>query len=101
MKQSRRFGVHLGAAVLIAAAATWSCSTDEPETTQTEMPKLTYPATERGTQVDDFFGTEVADPYRWLEATDGEPVRAWVTSQNEVSRPFLDSLPALPPNLLF
>jgi prolyl oligopeptidase len=58
------------------------------------MPKLTYPTTERGPQVDDFFGTSVADPYRWLEDLDGEAVRAWVGAQNQVSRPFLDSLPA-------
>ena len=58
------------------------------------MPKLTYPTTERGPQIDDFFGTPVADPYRWLEDLDGEAVRAWVEQQNQVSRPFLDSLPA-------
>ena len=58
------------------------------------MPKLTYPTTERGPRVDDFFGTQVADPYRWLEDMDGEAVRAWVGAQNRVSRPFLDSLPA-------
>ena len=57
------------------------------------MPKLTYPTTERGPQVDDYHGTQVADPYRWLEDLDGESVRAWVATQNQVSRPLLDSLP--------
>ena len=51
------------------------------------MPKLTYPTTERGPQVDDYHGTQVADPYRWLEDLDAESVRAWVTAQNQVSRP--------------
>ncbi len=60
------------------------------------MPKLTYPTTERGPQVDDYHGTQVADPYRWLEDLDGESVRAWVATQNQVSRPFLDSLPSRP-----
>ena len=29
--------------------------------------KIAYPATAKGAQVDDYFGTKVADPYRWLE----------------------------------
>ena len=92
MKETRRTGKIVGGAALAVGLAAGSCATDAPETEQTDMPKLTYPTTERGAQVDDFFGTQVADPYRWLEATDGEPVRAWVTSQNEMSRPFLDAL---------
>jgi prolyl oligopeptidase len=75
-------------AVLLAA----SCTT-APENVPS-MSKLSYPATERGPQVDDFFGTPVPDPYRWLEELDGDAVRAWVGAQNEVSRPFIESLPA-------
>src|SRR5688572_13760507 len=78
-------------AVAIALAAL-SCTTDTPEPTP-EMPKLTYPTTESGPQVDDYHGTQIADPYRWLEELDAESVRAWVTRQNQVSRPLLDSLP--------
>jgi len=70
-----------------------ACSTDAPETTP-QMPKLDYPATQRVDQVDDYHGTPVADPYRWLEALDAEPVRAWIEAQNAVSRPFLEGLPA-------
>ncbi|HEX2463856.1 MAG TPA: prolyl oligopeptidase family serine peptidase [Thermoanaerobaculia bacterium] len=89
-------GLRATAGVAVAAIIfTTSCTTDAPETVRS-MPKLTYPTTERGAQVDDYHGTSVADPYRWLEDLDGEAVRAWVEKQNQVSRPFLDSLPARP-----
>ena len=32
-----------------------------------EAKKMTYPVTKTVDQVDDYFGTKVADPYRWLE----------------------------------
>ncbi|HDZ27305.1 hypothetical protein LCGC14_0418250, partial [marine sediment metagenome] len=31
------------------------------------QPAPAYPVTQKGDQVDDYFGTEVADPYRWME----------------------------------
>ena len=36
------------------------------------MEKLSYPATATDDQVDEYFGTLVADPYRWLEDADSE-----------------------------
>ena len=51
-----------------------SCTNDAPET-DPSMPKLSYPTTERGPQVDDYHGTQVADPYRWLEDLDGDSVQ--------------------------
>src|SRR5690349_16604653 len=55
---------------------------------------LRYPATAKGEVVDDYHGTRIADPYRWLEDPDSEPTRAWVRAQNEVTHAFLDALPA-------
>ncbi len=54
---------------------------------------LKYPATERGAVVDTFFGTEVADPYRWMETATPE-IAKWVAAQNELSQPYLDAIPA-------
>jgi prolyl oligopeptidase len=54
---------------------------------------LQYPATKKGDVVDDYFGTKVADPYRWLEDADSKDTAAWVAAQNKVSLPFLASLP--------
>jgi prolyl oligopeptidase len=55
-----------------------------------------YPKTHTGTVVDDFFGTKVADPYRWLEDTDNPEVQAWVESENSLTRGWLDRLSARP-----
>ena len=52
-----------------------------------------HPETRQSDQVDDFFGTRVADPYRWLENVDDKEVQAWVEAQNEVTRGKLDALP--------
>jgi prolyl oligopeptidase len=54
---------------------------------------LHYPQTPKADVVDDYFGEKVADPYRWLEALDAPETQAWVTAQNQVSRPLLDALP--------
>ena len=53
---------------------------------------LEYPNTPRGAVVDDYFGTRVADPYRWLEDTESEQTADWVRAQNKVSQPLLASL---------
>lgn len=46
--------------------------------------------------VDDFHGTRVADPYRWLEQTDSEATRRWVRLQADRTRAFLESRPCRP-----
>ena len=72
------------AAVLLLAAA--ACQT-RPE------PTMTYPATARGDVVDDYFGTKVPDPYRWLEDLDSPAVAEWVAAQNRVTFDYLEKLP--------
>jgi prolyl oligopeptidase len=57
------------------------------------LPPTAYPKVERDAVVDDFHGTPVADPYRWIEALDSPPVQSFVTAQNAVSEPFLTALP--------
>jgi len=54
---------------------------------------LRYPAAERGTTVDVLHGTEVADPYRWME-TGSPALSSWVAAENAVSEPYLDAIPA-------
>ncbi len=54
---------------------------------------LVYPETKKVDQVDDYFGTQVADPYRWLEDDNAENVKAWVQAQNEVTFGYLEQIP--------
>ena len=54
---------------------------------------LPYPETRRGDVVDEYFGTRVPDPYRWLEDDMSDETAAWVEAQNEVTFHFLDQIP--------
>ncbi|MGB5942493.1 MAG: prolyl oligopeptidase family serine peptidase [Leeuwenhoekiella sp.] len=54
---------------------------------------INYPKTKKVDSVDTYFGTEVADPYRWLEDDRSSETEAWVKSQNEVTFDYLDKIP--------
>ncbi|MGE5144192.1 MAG: prolyl oligopeptidase family serine peptidase, partial [Acidobacteriota bacterium] len=55
--------------------------------------RLRYPETKQGTQVDDYHGTSVADPYRWLEDVDAPDTKAWIEAENAVTFAYLASVP--------
>ena len=59
----------------------------------TRQPSFHYPETSRGDVVDNYYGTEVPDPYRWLEDDMSEKTAAWVKTQNEVTFSYLKSIP--------
>jgi prolyl oligopeptidase len=54
--------------------------------------RLAYPETKKGEVVDDYFGTKVADPYRWLEDDNAPDVAAWVEAENKVTFGYLDKI---------
>ncbi|TLY92341.1 MAG: S9 family peptidase [Gammaproteobacteria bacterium] len=54
---------------------------------------MVYPVTARVNVSDSYFGTEVEDPYRWLENLDSPQVSQWVAAQNALSQPRLAALP--------
>ena len=54
---------------------------------------LIYPEARKADQVDDYFGTEVADPYRWMEDDNAEEVKSWVEAQNSVTFGYLEQIP--------
>lgn len=43
------------------------------------------------TIVDNFFGTKIADPYRWLEDPDSKETQEYVESQNKITQPYLEN----------
>ncbi|MEM6298295.1 MAG: prolyl oligopeptidase family serine peptidase [Bacteroidota bacterium] len=68
----------------------WQC--DSPKESMTQA-SFEYPETDKGDVVDEYFGTQVADPYRWLEDDNSEATKSWVSSQNTVTFSYLDSIP--------
>ncbi|MDB6074947.1 MAG: prolyl endopeptidase [Verrucomicrobiaceae bacterium] len=55
--------------------------------------QLTYPASHKGDVVDDYHGTKIADPYRWLEDDNSAETKAWVAEQNKVTFGYLEKIP--------
>ncbi|HLO50944.1 MAG TPA: prolyl oligopeptidase family serine peptidase [Kamptonema sp.] len=55
---------------------------------------LAYPTSRKIEQIDEYHGTKVADPYRWLEDPDSEETQAWIESQNQVTLTYLSKIPA-------
>ncbi len=55
--------------------------------------QINYPETKKVKQVDDYFGTKVADPYRWLEDDNSEETKQWVIAENKVTENYLSKIP--------
>ena len=78
------------AAVLPAAiAALWACTPVQ----RAEVAGLKYPPAPRGTTVDDYHGTKVADPYRGFESLDSPATRAWTAAQAQLTQAYLAGIP--------
>jgi len=60
---------------------------------QAATAQLKYPPTDKGSVVDDYFGTKVADPYRWLESEDSSKTKEWVDAQSKFAFDYLESIP--------
>jgi prolyl oligopeptidase len=54
---------------------------------------LNYPQTRQSDIVDNYHGTAVPDPYRWLEDPESEETKAWVEAQNKVTFSYLETIP--------
>ena len=73
--------VGLGCACAVVAVA---CS---------RKPAFEYPQARKGDVVDDYFGTKVPDPYRWMEDLNAPEVKQWVQAENALSSKYLEALP--------
>lgn len=54
---------------------------------------FSYPEARRSDDKDDYHGTIVADPYRWLEDPEAAETKAFVSAQNSITMPYLENLP--------
>ena len=55
--------------------------------------RLNYPVAKKVDTVDTYFGTEVADPYRWLEDDNSQETGEWVKAENKVTNDYLAQIP--------
>ncbi|MCH5688066.1 hypothetical protein LWM68_29670 [Niabella sp. W65] len=62
-------------------------------TTMEMQAQIQYPVTKKKTVTDDYFGTKVEDPYRWLEDDNAEATKKWVVEQNKVTSAYLSKIP--------
>jgi prolyl oligopeptidase len=84
MKKLRSFTVAASALLMLG------CATNNNKMTIKTLP---YPDTQRGDVVENYHGTAVADPYRWLEDTDSPETKAWVEAENAVTFDYLAQIP--------
>jgi len=74
------------AAIMATTLALAACSGEREASIQ-------YPAAKRGDTVDDYFGTKVPAPYRWMEELNSDPVKQWVGAENDLTRRYLEKIP--------
>ncbi len=79
------------ASVALASAVLLGTACSGPE--RGPAAALHYPQAPRDTVVDDYFGTEVPAPYRWMENLDSPAVKQWVDAENEVTFAYLEKIP--------
>lgn len=65
----------------------------EAQLSNTPKRTMIYPETKKESVKDTYFGTTVADPYRWLEDDRSEETKLWVQAQNEVTKAYLAQIP--------
>ncbi|NIM12299.1 MAG: prolyl oligopeptidase family serine peptidase [Candidatus Aminicenantes bacterium] len=70
---------------LVISVFTTACS-------KKEAPRITYPVTQKVDHVDDYHGTQVSDPYRWLEDMNSPETAKWVEAQKKVTEQYLSAI---------
>jgi prolyl oligopeptidase len=82
---------------LLAVVLVTACNNEEKkQATLSELKpiEVKYPVTRKDSTVfDTYFGTKVADPYRWLENDTSAETAAWVKTENEVTNAYLSQIP--------
>lgn len=76
---------------LALTTLTLACGREGSE--QIDLSWIAYPAVERGSDADIYYGVEVADPYRALEDETADATQAWVAVQDDITERFFDQFP--------
>ena len=81
MRRSGKIGIAVAIMIISATAV------------EGQSQKLSYPAPRTTDVVDDYFGTKVPDPYRWMEELDSKELADWVAAENKLTFEYLQQLP--------
>ncbi len=94
MNNSNEIDMTLRHATLVALlAAAFGANTALAQSCPAKGPSVTYPVTKKVDQTDNYHGTSVADPYRWLEDANSAETKEWVTAQNKLTQAYLAQIP--------
>jgi len=88
--------ISLASALLLAITVSGCGQTNtqmSSTNTKSVAKTLTYPVTQKGDVVDEYFGTQIADPYRWLEDDMSADTADWVKAQNKTTHDYLNQIP--------
>lgn len=83
----------------LSVAIFTGCSNNKTSNSEDMIPPadtlktLAYPKTAKEKISDNYFGTEVPDPYRWLENDRSVETKAWVIAENKVTQNYLSQIP--------
>lgn len=83
----------LAAAIAAAFLSFGPTSAIAAPTCDTSGTPLSYPVAKKIDQTDDYHGTRIADPYRWLEDANSAETKAWVEAENKVTQSYLAQIP--------
>lgn len=76
-------------ASLLLVITLFACKTETKKASLT----VNYPETSKADSIDTYFGTEVKDPYRWLEDDRSSETEVWVKEQNQTTFGYLEAIP--------
>lgn len=78
---------------MLALLVSCNQTTTTSQNSTTDSEKMNYPTTKKGDVVDNYFGTPVPDPYRWLEDDKSAETAQWVKAQNDFTFAYLSKIP--------
>ena len=79
--------------LLLAFTALILIGCNDATTSKNQLIDVTYPKTKKVDTITNYFGTQVKDPYRWLEDDMSQQTAQWVTDQNKTTFGYLDNIP--------